>query len=44
MCVSLLESGRFGILEDSFFLYSLFYLKNSLNMIADSLIITANRA
>ena len=25
MCVSLLESGRFGILEDSFFLYSLFF-------------------
>lgn len=27
MCVPLLESGRFGILEDSFFLYSLFSLE-----------------
>ena len=29
MCVPLLESGRFGILEDSFFLYSLFLLKRT---------------
>ena len=27
MCVPLLESGRFGILEDFFFLYSLFSLE-----------------
>lgn len=36
MCVPLLESGRFGILEDSFSYTASFQLENSLIMIADS--------